>query len=324
MKPFTTNQRRRGAFTLVELLVVIAIIGILVGLLFPALQAARQAARSSACQANMRQIIVATLNFETAQLKFPAGDNGLGGGVMVPLLALVKQEFLFELEKAGPQDGMTYEDLLRDMSDVPVETFICPAAVPSHRNANVPDQGMFTTHYYGISGPTGEAEASDGPEMYQYDELNSATSSSVGPIGLQGVFSPKANGQYVQRTLKEIRDGTSFTFGFGEISGEEFGDISDPTRRTIQWGGWAFGAQRGSNQRPEEIYSTKSVTFQINSNEGQLNNLAFGSNHPGGAEFALLDGAIRFVSEEVSLDVLKVFCSIDEVERPEFLDGNGF
>ena len=59
-------------FTLVELLVVIAIIGILVALLLPAIQAAREAARRSQCQSHMKQIGLATLNFENTHKVFAA------------------------------------------------------------------------------------------------------------------------------------------------------------------------------------------------------------------------------------------------------------
>jgi prepilin-type N-terminal cleavage/methylation domain-containing protein/prepilin-type processing-associated H-X9-DG protein len=50
--------RRRG-FTLIELLVVIAIIAILAAILFPVFARAREKARQSACQSNVKQIVLA-------------------------------------------------------------------------------------------------------------------------------------------------------------------------------------------------------------------------------------------------------------------------
>lgn len=62
---------KKAGFTLVELLVVIAIIGILIGMLLPAVQQVREAARRTECLNNMRQIGLATLNYESAHMEFP-------------------------------------------------------------------------------------------------------------------------------------------------------------------------------------------------------------------------------------------------------------
>jgi prepilin-type N-terminal cleavage/methylation domain-containing protein len=135
--PVRTTFRR--GFTLVELLVVIAIIGILIAMLLPAVQQVREAARRSTCLNNLRQIGIATHNFESAFMRMPtAGDCSDGywdpSRQLSPVFAVENMGWSYQIlpfiEQNNAYQQRTTNGIwlsgLPAVAEMNVPTFSCP------------------------------------------------------------------------------------------------------------------------------------------------------------------------------------------------------
>jgi hypothetical protein len=128
------------------LLASVAVSGILLGLLLPAVQAAREAARRAQSMNNMKNIMLALLNYESANKSFPAYANFSPDGK--PLLSwrvhvlpyLEQQDLYKQFHLDEPWDSVHNKTLIEKM----------PAFYLDQSSGRLPTEGQ--THYLGVKG----------------------------------------------------------------------------------------------------------------------------------------------------------------------------
>jgi prepilin-type N-terminal cleavage/methylation domain-containing protein/prepilin-type processing-associated H-X9-DG protein len=302
---------RKSGFTLVELLVVIAIIGILVALLLPAIQAAREAARRSQCSNNVKQQAIALQNYHDVHKCFPSGGinpyaginpaNGWAINWAIAILPFVEQGPLYD------QYNMNLSN--NDAANAAVLQTIVPAyCCPSDVNATKlenPGSGNYNFarrhgSYAGVTGYT------TGDRWFDCEQWR--TTATVEPEDHKGLlhatgpnFSATAGVALDCERMSSVLDGTGSTLAIGESQ------TITTTSRGIFWGytytSYALRSFRWRN--PETFNNDYTACGGTNSCKR-----AFGSMHPGGAQFALVDGSVRFISQSTDLDILCYMSSI--------------
>ena len=294
-----SNLKNKFAFTLVELLVVIAIIAMLVTLLLPAVQSAREAARRTQCSNNLRQVILATLNYETVHGELPPGaiwrdEDGLHeqAGVLARILPFAEDAALHGL--------IDFEKQARSQR-APDGTFISSFVVPMYICAS----DSSTTHTtlgngqkmarFNYSASHGSAERINNPSC-SCGLLNSWNKFALKTRNFNDLS--KYSGPFSRWTyttkLKQISDGLSKTIFFGEVRA----DCSVHARN-----GWLH-----SNNGNGLVTTIIPINYDSCRPDGPSNcnkpcnwnsELGFKSAHPGGANFALGDGSVHFFQEDI-------------------------
>ncbi len=308
-----TGDSRRAGFTLVELLVVIAIIGILVALLLPAIQAAREAARRSQCSNHLKQLGLALQNYHDAIGTFPynaqvqtssGATRQRGPSWFFRILPYLEQGAVYDQAVfAGDwslQDGASPNVALIDKLVVP--GLYCPSTpLPKTKSLSNAVNGTVVVQlpsYVGIEGSfyRGGTSGVEAPQPY-FDTYGRTVFNGV----IQNADYPVA--------MASITDGTANTMVVSEQSTFQIDALGNQIdrRSSGHWGGaWSCGG--GTNTWTQNVTTVRypiagGVGLAGNTQPYEVNIPLF-SAHPGGVQCTMVDGAVRFLSENVDFTVL--------------------
>ena len=314
------------AFTLVELLVVIAIIGILIGMLLPAVQQVREAARRSECMNNTRQIGLAALNFESANMRFPSIISDVpqfdieAGSNWFALMPFMEQEALQTAIYQRTADTVgNFRSTVALDHDTPFE-FDSPSSLlcPSMNEAEfVSDVEAFQetnessrVDYLPVIG-TFAATGNFGQGV-----VTIGVSSDPSISGSTGIFH---SAPYQGNSVSDVVDGTSNTMYVGESQGQTLDGRRTDVLSIYNNSGAAinFAFFFGNGLTPSFFPNDEAYLNPILDDMGRqrYGSEQFSSTHPGTVNFTFADGSTHAISRNTDNFVLDSLatCSNGEV-----------
>jgi prepilin-type N-terminal cleavage/methylation domain-containing protein len=316
--PHPIAPERRRAFTLIELLVVIAIIAILIGLLLPAVQKVREAAARMQCANNLKQLALAVHNYHGARETLPPNNiysydpTRPNWSWLANILPQIEQDNLY---KAAGIGGPTPNNINQSLPQIAqrVKTFLCPSDPDAWRGprsyasnfdmldpARGPLTYEVTCYRANIGANWGGGPPGSGlwwgtdPQWCNSDPNNSDPNTTYDGCAFGNGVIWETNSP---ARLTDIRDGTSNTFMIGEAMTGKDNQNSwchmDNAIATCAYAPNAKNPATGQDYPPDQWW----------------NRYAFTSAHPGGVQFAMTDGSVRFISDSIPLNVFRALAT---------------
>jgi prepilin-type N-terminal cleavage/methylation domain-containing protein/prepilin-type processing-associated H-X9-DG protein len=319
-------KRPSRGFTLIELLVVIAIIAVLIALLLPAVQAAREAARRAQCVNNLKQIGLGLHNYESGVGRYPPGIVAVDGSptpdcanqrlhtMFSLILPYMEQQAIFNsinfAFSAGGHSGpysLGGDDGATQMTafQATINSYICPSDLPQVAK-NVGTTNTYSQcSYSGVSGPSDIFHWWWGcPYPRGYTNVLDSYGNPLGVFGFDFSYA-----------VPSITDGLSNTLFVGETC--RF--LNDPDTIAMPWNRGGYFSSAGGGTRayvlacttpkinapylvPEPPADTTYYwDWYLTNNYNNDGRFGFRSRHPGGANFLMGDGSVRFIKESINL-----------------------
>lgn len=258
----------------------IAIIGLLLALLIPAVQAAREAARRAECKNKLKQLGLATHNYQATNRCLPLGWTAhpsswghpvASVGALVHVLPFAEHDAVYALWDSNTHFAAPTN---KDLRGTVVELFVCPSDTGNDRFWWGPPSNEWdakTSYRFNVG--SGDAH---GPAviLYKFD----------------GVF---GSGRSVR--FGEITDGLSNTFLFAEHYN---GQGRLPADIQNEWySNWtipyldcsAFTTLYSLNAPKDDALASPEHPVVKSASSG----------HPQGANFCFADGSVRFISNNI-------------------------
>jgi prepilin-type N-terminal cleavage/methylation domain-containing protein/prepilin-type processing-associated H-X9-DG protein len=325
---WASGRRRAAAFTLVELLVVIAIVGVLVALLLPAVQAAREASRRSSCVNNLKQLGVALQNFHSAQRRFPPGRGG-----PAPMV-FSAQAYLLPYVEEGSLEGQI------DFMSAPTNLVIAGISYSGNANKAAAEQVVRV-----LMCPTDVAEGRVAGS--NFGGTNYVANAGSGTLNFGSLTN--ADGVFYIRSkidFRKLTDGSTYTVAFSERqlgNGQPQPAASRENNQLVIWevnsampfgptpceaavsGSWYI--QRSAkwilgnygNTVYNHYYAPNSQQWDCMNLPQQMALMTARSSHTGGVNVSFCDGSVRFVDQDVRLEVWRAAATRAGSEPPETL-----